>query len=119
MVTAERGEDAAFFFLRRLGYIIVARRFRAHRTHGDIDLVAWDGDTLCFIEVKTRTTHDVKPAEVSVDHDKRRSISKVAREYLRKLPELPTRRFDIVSVYCDNQGKQPNITLFKNAFPMA
>ena len=50
----ERGELEALFFLRRQGYIVMARRWRAPELSGDLDLVAWEGDTLCFIEVKTR-----------------------------------------------------------------
>ena len=61
--TGRRGEEAAYFYLRRLGYVMVARNFRSARRRGEIDLIGWDKDVLCFIEVKTRTTHDVKPAE--------------------------------------------------------
>jgi hypothetical protein len=48
-----RGEEEAFFYLRRQGYIIVARSWRSHRYAGDIDLIGWDRDCLCLIEVKT------------------------------------------------------------------
>ena len=50
-------------------------------------LIGWDKDVLCFIEVKTRTTHDVKPAQAAVDREKRRAIRVVIRDYLRLLPE--------------------------------
>ena len=73
--TGRRGEEAAYFYLRRLGYVMVARNFRSSRRRGEIDLIGWDKDVLCFIEVKTRTTHDVKPAEAAVDRDKQRGLS--------------------------------------------
>ncbi len=61
--TGRRGEEDAYFYLRHLGYIMVARNFRSPRRRGEIDLIGWDNDVLCFIEVKTRTTRDVKPAK--------------------------------------------------------
>jgi putative endonuclease len=54
--TGRRGEEDAYFYLRRRGYVMVARNFRTARHHGEIDLIGWDRDVLCFIEVKTRTT---------------------------------------------------------------
>src|SRR6202034_21980 len=55
LLTGERGEDAAYFHLRGLGYTVVARRWRTERLAGDLDLVAWDGPTLVIFEIKTRT----------------------------------------------------------------
>ena len=86
--TGRRGEEAAYFYLRKLGYVVVARNFRSPNRHGEIDLIAWRQDVLCFVEVKTRTTHDVKPAEAAVDRDKRHELLAVAREYLRHLPPV-------------------------------
>jgi putative endonuclease len=115
--TGRRGEEDAYFYLRRLGYIIVARNYRSHRSRGEIDLIGWDHDVLCFIEVKTRTSHDVKPAEAAVDRAKRRELSFVARDYLRRLPPSCQWRFDIVSVYYEErQTCRPKFELFKNAF---
>src|SRR5713226_10697997 len=85
--TGRRGEEDAYFYLRRRGYVMVARNFRTARHPGEIDLIGWDKDVLCFIEVKTRTTHDVKPAEAAVDRKKRHDIRAVIRDYLRLLPE--------------------------------
>ena len=84
--TGRRGEEDAYFYLRRLGYTMVARNFRSPNRRGEIDLIGWHEDILCFVEVKTRTTHDVKPAEAAVDRDKRRELFAVAREYRRHLP---------------------------------
>jgi putative endonuclease len=116
--TGRRGEEDSYFYLRRLGYVMVARNFRSPRRHGELDLIGWDKKVLCFNEVKTRTTHDVKPAEAAVDHGKKRELSAVAREYLRHLPESCTYRFDVVSVYYDHSSP-PTFELFRNAFAMA
>jgi len=112
--TGRSGEEEAYFYLRQLGYVIVARTWRSPHKSGEIDLIGWDGGTLCFIEVKSRTTRDVKPAEAAVDYAKREEIRLVARDYLRRLPEQPVVRFDVVSIYWENKRTAP--TLFKGAF---
>jgi putative endonuclease len=117
--TGRRGEEDAYFYLRRLGYVMVARNFRSSRRRGEIDLIAWEKDVLCFIEVKTRTTHDVKPAEAAVDRDKQRGLAAVAHEYLRQVAPSCRWRFDVVTVYYEHQSSQPLIELFRNAFPIA
>jgi putative endonuclease len=53
--TGRRGEEDAYFYLRRRGYTIIARNFRSSNHRGGLDLVGWDGDVLCFVEVKSRT----------------------------------------------------------------
>lgn len=114
--TGARGERAAFFWLRRRGFTIVARGWRSARAPGDLDLIAWDGDELCFIEVKTRTTRAVAAAEMAVDRDKRRTLRRLARHYMRQLPrrDVPT-RFDILSIYFE-PGKPPDFEHFPGAF---
>jgi len=119
LLTAEAGEDAAYFYLSHSGYRIVARRFHSSRKRGDIDLIGWDGDVLCFVEVKTRTTRAVMPAQAAVNHAKKRYLSRLAQEYLRRLPAIPAFRFDILSVYCENQSATPEFHLYKSAFPLA
>ena len=110
-----KGEEDAYFHLRKEGYAIVARNFRSPRRRGEIDLIGWDGDVLCFIEVKTRTSLDVKPPEAAVDRHKRREVAAVAREYMRRLPPSCQWRFDIVSVYYANPTSRPQIEVFCNA----
>ena len=110
-----RGEDDAYFHLRRLGYVIVARNYRTPRCRGEIDLIGWDSDVLCFIEVKTRTSHDVKSAAAAVDRHKRRELAEVARDYRRFLPPTCQWRIDIVSVYYDRSPARPLIEVFRNA----
>lgn len=95
------GEDAAFFYLRRKGYTVVARRWSSGDVPGDIDLIAWHGPMLCFIEVKTRTARTITPAEVAVNDHKRTTLRRLARRYIRQLPQktAPAARFDVISVY--------------------
>ena len=123
LLLGERGEDAAYFHLRSLGYTIVARRWRTERLPGDLDLIAWDGPTLVIFEVKTRTAASREqafaPAETAVDTHKQQTLRKMAAAYLRQFP-APARssitlRFDILSVY-----QLPSTTEFdhiRNAFP--
>jgi putative endonuclease len=108
LLTGERGEDAACFHLRSLGYTIVARRWKSERIRGDLDLVAWDGDTLVIFEIKTRTARDLASAESQVDLDKQRHLRRMAAAYLRQIPEphrdrIPV-RFDVLSVYLLPEG---------------
>jgi putative endonuclease len=117
--TGRSGEEAAYFYLRRLGYVMVARNFRSPRHRGEVDLIGWDRDVLCFIEVKTRTSHTVKPAEAAVDRAKRHQMAAVASDYLRSLPPSCQWRFDVVSVYYEEQSRTPRIELFRNAFSMS
>jgi len=111
------GEDAAFFHLRRKGYTVVARRWSSGETPGDLDLIAWQGSLLCFVEVKTRTARDASPAEIAVDSHKRNVLRRLARQYVRQLPQelSPQVRFDIVSVYLV-PGEKREFVHFENAF---
>src|ERR1700687_3025663 len=91
--TGRRGEEDAYFHLRRRGYTIIARNYRSPHHRGELDLVGRERDVLCFIEVKTRTTRDVKPAEAAVDRDKQRGLAAVAAEYLPRV--APSRRWRV------------------------
>lgn len=115
LITGDRGEEAAFFHLRRQGYIVVARRYRSALRPGDIDLIAWEGGTLCFVEVKTRASRQVASAQSSVDEHKRRTLRNLARVYLRPLNPQPPARFDILAVYHSKHGS-PDFELFRGAF---
>ena len=117
--TGRRGEEAAYFYLRRRGYVIVARNYRSPNHRGELDLVGWDKDVLCFIEVKTRTTRDVKPAEAAVDRNKQRELHFVARDFLRRMPPSCQWRFDVLAVYYESQRRQPTFELFQNAFSVS
>ncbi len=108
-----RGERAAERHLRRNGYRIVARNFRA--AGAEIDLVAIDGDILVFVEVKTRRSRAAGAPEEAVDERKqtrmRRAAEVFARRYRADEIEM---RFDIVAV--DASGKRLEIELLRNAF---
>jgi putative endonuclease len=119
LLTGERGEDAAFFRLRALGYTVVARRWRSERLAGDLDLVAWDGPTLVVFEVKSRTARDLIAAEAAVDPHKQQMLRKMAAAYLHQLPAafraaVPV-RFDVLSVYLLPTGTE--FEHLPNAFP--
>ena len=115
LAMGERGEMAALFYLRRQGYAIVARRWRTPKQRGDIDLIGWEGDALCFIEVKTRSGQEIATAESAVDEDKRKMLRRMARHYLKSIDPAPEiARFDVLSVYPD--GEQASFTLFRWAF---
>lgn len=110
LLIGERGEDLAFFHLRSLGYTIVARRWASDRVRGDLDIVAWDGDTLVIIEVKTRTARDLFTAESQVDRAKQRQLRRMTSAWLAQLPRhhrshVPV-RFDILSVYLVTDAPQ-------------
>jgi len=119
LATGMRGEREALFHLRTLGYTIVARRWKSAKLRGDVDLIGWEGEWLCFVEVKTRTGRDaMSPAESAVDNDKKKMLRKMARAYLRNFPEKLRRevpvRFDIVSVYL--KPRDVEFDLYRGAF---
>jgi len=118
LTTGERGEREALFYLRRLGYTVVARRWKSAKLWGDVDLIGWDGEWLCFVEVKTRSGRDAMTAESAVDREKREMLRRMARAYLRVFPEklranVPV-RFDVVSVYLLPTGVE--FELYRGAF---
>jgi putative endonuclease len=112
--TGRAGEEAAYFHLRERGYVIVARNWRTPRLRGELDLVGWDGPTLCFIEVKTRHSREVA-AELAVDRAKQRQLLAMARAYRRRYPPDTPIRFDVVSVY-EGVPEGRRIELIKDAF---
>lgn len=117
LVTGIDGENAAFFYLRRKGYTVVARRWSSGKVPGDVDLIAWHGPMLCFIEVKTRTAHDASPAEIAVDSHKRATLRRLAHHYIRQLPQesAPPVRFDVLSVYLV-PGEEKEFVHFEGSF---
>jgi putative endonuclease len=118
LATGLDGERAAYFELKRRGLKVVARRWTNARILGDVDLIGWDRELLCFIEVKTRTERDSSPAESAVDEEKRATVRNLARAYLRSLHESERGtirvRFDVVSVYSIHGTTE--VEVFQNAF---
>ncbi len=108
------GEDMAYRYLRRHGCTVVARNYAARSGAGEIDLVAWDGGVLAFVEVKTRSSGDFGAPDAAVDERKQRRITIAAREYGRRAQVEESRtRFDIVSVML---GDPPRIDWRRDAF---
>ena len=107
------GEDLACRELERRGYAILARRWRQRQ--GEIDIVARDGATLVFVEVKTREGHEFGEAVEAVTPLKRRRLVQLAQQYLARAHALDCAcRFDVVSVQFDTPA--PVVTVFQNAF---
>jgi putative endonuclease len=103
-------ESHARTFLEEIGYRIEDCNWRG--AHGEIDLIAWDGDILCFIEVRARTRDDYGFPEETVDRRKQRKLIRAALAYLMRYRprDMPMARFDVIAVL------REEIVLFKNAF---
>ena len=114
LAAGRRGEDLAHRYLRRQGFIIVARNYRLSSGEAEADLIARDGEDLVIIEVKTRASTEYGPPERAVTPEKQRHLIRVAREYARKSDTPWERvRFDVVTVV---MGDPPAITLLRGAF---
>jgi putative endonuclease len=98
-----RGEAAAATYLKDLGYRIAARNYRC--PVGEVDVIALDGGTIVFVEVKSRTSADAADPEITVHEQKRRRLTRVARYFLSRKPGLdPPCRFDVVAVVLPETG---------------
>ena len=118
-----RGEELALEYLERAGYRVVAANFsipigrntRDVTVTAEIDLVAYDGPTLCFIEVKTRASDEFAAPQVNVDRRKQRQIARAARGYRRMMGLINAPyRYDIVTVLAKPDDDQPRIELLKS-----
>jgi len=116
--TGVRGETYAYWYLRRNGYVMIARNFTYRGMKGEIDLVGFDGATVAFVEVKTRTTprNEFGSPEDAVTIEKRRHLSRMARQFLReyRAGKAPF-RFDILAIEA-SPGQRPIVRLHKGAF---
>lgn len=112
----ERGEVAAARLLRRKGYKIISRQDR-DISRGEIDLVAVDGQTVVFVEVKTRRSLNTGHPAESVHDEKQRRLTRLAVSYLKRheLLEYPA-RFDVVAVIWPSTARKPTIEHIPNAF---
>jgi putative endonuclease len=100
------GEDLAHRHLRRNGCTVVARNYRVPSGRGEIDIIAWDGDKLAFVEVKTRATADFGAPETAVDPEKRQRVVRAAQDYMHRAGvSWDQVRFDIVSVVLGPEQK--------------
>jgi putative endonuclease len=108
-------ESMAVTFLKENGYKIIERNYRTKI--GEIDIIAKDGDTIVFIEVKARKSRAYNPKE-AVTSSKKRKISMVALYYLKSTRQINTRaRFDVVAI--DSAKKSGAVEIIKNAFELA
>jgi putative endonuclease len=117
--TGIRGETYAYWYLRNLGYIFLARNYTTPGLKGEIDLVGYDGEVLAFVEVKTRTGDAPSGGlpEDAVTPEKRRVLSRIAWRFLSdwRLRSTPW-RFDVLAIE-SSPGRRPAVRLHKNAFP--
>lgn len=116
--TGIRGETYAYWYLRRHGYIMVARNYRAPETKGEIDMVGYDGPVLAFVEVKTRSGTEERPGlpEEAVTPEKRKHVERMARRFLSERRATGGAwRFDVVAIEA-RPRQSPLVRLHKGAF---
>jgi putative endonuclease len=109
-----RGEDVAHRFLQRAGMIVVERNYRMASGAGEVDLIGWDGETLVFVEVKSRKTEEYGAPDRAIGPQKQSSLMRAAREYARHA-EVPWEkvRFDVVNVVFT---ARPQVAHFRDVF---
>jgi putative endonuclease len=113
------GETYGYWYLRKQGYIFIAKNYMPQGAKGELDLVGYDGETIAFVEIRTRTVRDDSISglpELSVGYAKQSMLVRTAQRFLadRHLHDCPT-RFDVLAI--DNiPGHPPEIRLHKDAF---
>jgi putative endonuclease len=112
------GETYGYWYLRRQGYVFIAKNYMPQGAKGELDLVGYDGETIAFVEIRTRTVReDISGLpELSVSYAKQSVLVRTAQRFLadRHLHDCPT-RFDVLAI--DNiPGRPPEIRLHKDAF---
>jgi len=111
-----RGEDLAHRYLERAGMTVVARNYRTLSGSGEVDLIAWDGETLVMVEVKCRSDEECGAPERNLDPEKMRRMARAARDFARRASTPWERvRFDVVSVVL---SRPPVIRHWRDAFPV-
>ena len=110
-----QGEKLALKTIEALGYQCIERNYRCPM--GEVDIVARDGDTLVFLEIKTRKSRSIAYAKEAVNNRKRRQLSKVALAYMKANNCSDARsRFDVVAVSL--KGDKRQVELIRNAFDL-
>ena len=109
-----KGEDLAVQYLKKKGFKVIERNY--HCSAGEIDLIAREGKTLIFVEIKTRSSSEFGLPQEAVDRFKQKKMIEVARAYLAEhhLNEEIPARFDVVAIHLTSTG--PDIELIKDAF---
>lgn len=110
------GEEKARQYLENQGYIILEKNFRVGRI-GEVDIIAQDIDSLCFIEVKTRSNNSFGTPAEAVSRQKQSTIKTIAQIYMQRHDffDKPV-RFDIVEIIMDRKGIVNEVNLIKSAF---
>jgi putative endonuclease len=107
-----RGEDLAHRYLQEHGFTVVARNWRTGSGDAEVDIVAWEGDMLVFVEVKSRTSSEHGPPDRAISAEKQRHLRYAARAYsARAQVDWEQVRFDVVSVILSSP---PEITHFRD-----
>jgi putative endonuclease len=110
-----RGERVAEKFLKRQRYKILHRGYRI--LGGELDIVAVEGRTVVFVEVKTRVSHDAGHPSEAVDLHKQKQLTQLALAYLRRYRLLDcSARFDVIAITWPPDQRRPTIEHIKNAF---
>jgi len=118
LTLGQRGELYASRWLRKQGYKIVAGGKRTR--YGEIDLVAVEHETIVFVEVKTRQSHDKGHPAEAVDKAKQQHLVRSALAFLKEHHLLEySVRFDVIAITWPPEAKQPELQHFKNAFEPA
>jgi putative endonuclease len=111
-------ETAAVKYLKKKGYKIIERNFKTK--YGEIDIIAKDGETIVFIEVKARKNQNFGSPKESITYTKIKKISKSALFYLKSSKQMNKKaRFDVAIIKSFDDSQKPDIELIKNAFPTA
>ena len=109
-----QGEALVARYLRENGYKLAAHGYRSR--YGEIDLIAWDGNVLCFVEVKTRTNVDMALPREYVTAQKQNRLRRTAMMYLAEKRLDCLARFDVAEVYAEHGFDNARIEYIKNAF---
>lgn len=114
--TGKKGEDIAVAYLKGEGYQILERNYRC--PFGEVDIVAKDGNTIVFVEVKSRRSERFGDPQVAVGQEKQKKISMISLNYLQEM-RIPSdnARFDVVAVKMFPEGTK--VELIRNAFDLA
>jgi len=115
ILTGRNAEDRAVLLLEARGYRVVDRNYRERR--GELDIIAWDGDVLVFVEVRARHAEDFGDVAESIGTSKRAALIRTARGYLRThdLEEAPV-RFDVVTFAGEELER---VRVFRAAFEVS
>lgn len=106
------GEELAADYLREKGWVVLEQNFE--NALGECDLIAEDGDTTVFVEVKTRSSDRFGPPEAAVTRDQRDHLRRVARSYFSDDLTQQSCRFDVIAIQFENNS--PNLRHIPNAF---